>query len=113
VIFHPRDVSLRDQLWGALVLTTFNRDVPLGQVADQRILTSWQPTLGPSFALLARDSISVQGLPAIHVVMGGSIERAVLDVEEYLIARGGDLILLQVRYPRGPRGTRLPPATSG
>jgi hypothetical protein len=101
VIFHPRDVSLRDQLWGALVLTTFNRDVPLGQVADQRIQTSWQPTLGPSFALLTRDSISVQGLPAIHVVMGGSIERAVLDVEEYLIARGGDLILLQVRYPRG------------
>ncbi len=79
VIFHPRDASLRDQLWGALVLTTFNRDVPLGQVADQRVLTSWQPTLGTSFMLLTRDSISVLGLPAIHVVMGGSIERAVLD----------------------------------
>ena len=26
---------------------------------------------------------------------------AVLDVEEYLVARGGDLILLQFRYPRG------------
>ena len=101
VIFHPRDASLRDQLWGALVLTTFNRDVPLGQVADQRVLTSWQPALGTSFTLLTRDSISVLGLPAIHVVMGGSIERAALDVEEYLVARGGDLILLQFRYPRG------------
>ncbi len=101
VIFHPRDASLRDQLWGALVLTTFNRDVPLGQVADQRILTSWQATLGPSFTLLTRDSITVLGLPAIHVVMGGTINHAVLDVEEYLVARGGDLILLQFRYPRG------------
>jgi hypothetical protein len=101
VIFHPRESSLREQLWGALVLTTFNRDVPLGQVADQRVMSSWQPTLGPSFGLLTRDSISVLGLPAIHVVMTGSINLAVLDVEEYLIARGGDLILLQFRYPRG------------
>jgi len=101
VIFHPRDASLRDQLWGALVLTTFNRDVPLGQVADQRVLTSWQATLGPSFTLLTRDSMAVVGLPAIHVVMGGTINHAVLDVEEYLVARGGDLILLQFRYPRG------------
>lgn len=101
VIFHPRDASLREQLWGALVLTTFNRDVPLGQVADQRVLTSWHATLGPSFTLLTRDSMTVVGLPAIHVVMGGAIDHAVLDVEEYLIARGGDLILLQFRYPRG------------
>ncbi|MDP3775915.1 MAG: hypothetical protein Q8Q85_16775 [Gemmatimonadales bacterium] len=101
VIFHPRDASLREQLWGALVLTTFNRDVPIGQVADQRVLTSWQATLGPSFTLLTRDSMTVVGLPAIHVVMGGTIDHAVLDVEEYLVARGGDLILLQFRYPRG------------
>jgi hypothetical protein len=101
VIFHPRAASLRDQLWGALVLTTFSRDVPLGQVADQRVLSSWQPALGQSFAILARDSIAVQGLPAIHLVMSGAIEQAVLDVGEYLIARGGDLILLQFRYPRG------------
>src|SRR3990172_11666632 len=33
VIFHPRDASLRDQPWGALLLPTFNPDLPLPQVA--------------------------------------------------------------------------------
>lgn len=101
VIFSPRLGSLRDQLWGALVLTTLGRDVDLGRIADQRVASSWQPTLGPSFQLLTRDSLALLGLPAIHVVMTGSISLAVLDVEEYLIARGTDLILLQFRYPRG------------
>lgn len=101
VIFHPRDASLREQLWGALVLTTFDRDVPLGQIADQRIQSSWRATLGPSFTIVSRESVTVVGFPAILLAMRGSVNRAALDVEEYLVARGGDLILLQFRYPRG------------
>jgi len=101
VLFHPRDASLREQLWGALVLISFDRPVPLGEIADQRVRTTWQPALGRTFDVLTRDSITVAGLPAIHVVMGGAVNHLALDVEEYFIARGHDLVILQFRYPRG------------
>jgi hypothetical protein len=101
VLFHPRRASLREQLWGALVLTSFEGPVPLSAVADQRVQGSWQVELGPTFRILTRDSLTVAGLPAIHVVMSGAVSHAALDVEEYVIARGHDLIVLQFRYPRG------------
>jgi hypothetical protein len=101
VIFHPLGGVLGEQLWGALVLARWGRPVPLGEVASQRVSTMWRTTLGSSFSLLTRDSITVAGLPAIHVVMSGAISHAVLEVEEYLIARDSDLVLLQFRYPRG------------
>jgi hypothetical protein len=101
VIFHPRTSPLREQFWGALVLTSFPGQVPLGQVADQRVQVAWRPQLGPGFTLLTRDSLAVAGLPAIHVVMSGAINHVVVDAEEYVVARDGDLIVLQFRYPRG------------
>jgi len=101
VLFHPRRSSLREQLWGALVLTSFDGPVPLGAVADQRVQSTWQPEFGASFRLLTRDSVTVAGLPAIHLVMGGAVNRVAVDVEEYAIARGRDLVVLQFRYPRG------------
>jgi hypothetical protein len=101
VIFQPRDGSLSDQLWGALMLVPFGPGVPLGDIADRRIASSWRATLGPNYALLARDSVELGGLPAIHMVMSGSINLAVLDVEEYLLMRDSTLIVLQFRYPRG------------
>lgn len=101
VLFHPRRGSLREQLWGALVLTSFEGPVPLEEVADQRVQEAWQAELGRTFSILTRDSLVVAGLPAIHVVMGGALNRLAVDVEEYIIARGRDLIVLQFRYPRG------------
>lgn len=101
VIFQPRSGSLSDQLWGALVVSSWGRAVPLGAVADRRITTTWRSMLGRSFRLLARDSVDLAGLPAIHIVMTGSIDLAALDIEEYLVARGSELIALQFRYPRG------------
>jgi hypothetical protein len=101
VIFHPRSGSLSEQLWGALVLTTFPGRVSLRRVAERRVETSWRRILGRGFRLLADDSVSVQGLPAVRTVMSGSIDHVVLEIEEYTIARGGDLIVLQLRYPRG------------
>jgi len=101
VIFQPRGGSLGDQLWGALVMSSWGRPVPLGAVADRRITTTWRATLGSTFQLLARDSLEVAGLPAIHLVMSGAIHLAVVDVEEYLLAHDSELILLQFRYPRG------------
>jgi len=101
VIFHPKAALLRDQLWGALVLTTFPGQVPLRQVADRRVEATWRRLLGPAFTLLADDSLAVSGLPAIRTLMSGVINHVALDVEEYTIARGGDLIVLQFRYPRG------------
>lgn len=101
VLFHPRRGSLREQLWGALVLTSFEGPVPLEEVADQRVREAWQAELGRTFSILTRDSLVVAGLPAIHVVMGGALNRLAVDVEEYIIARGRDLIVLQFRYPRG------------
>ncbi|OGU01478.1 MAG: hypothetical protein A2085_01605 [Gemmatimonadetes bacterium GWC2_71_10] len=105
VIFYPRGVSLSTQLWGALVMTRFTRPVRLSEVADDRVAGSWRPTFGASFQLLARDSLTLAGLPAVHLIMSGTISRIALDVEEYLVARGNDLILLQFRYPQNmPRG---------
>jgi hypothetical protein len=101
VIFQPRAGRVSDQLWGALVLTRWGAPVPLDSVAQRRLQSQWRPTLGPSFALLARDSMDVAGFPCIHLVVTGSIQRAVLDVEEFLIARDRDLVVLQLRYPRG------------
>jgi len=101
VIFQPRNATLSDQLWGALVLTHWGRAVELADVADRRTRSTWRETLGPTFALLTRDSLDVSGWPAIHLVMSGAIRRAVLDIEEYLIARDSDLVVLQLRYPRG------------
>jgi hypothetical protein len=101
VIFHPHASPLREQLWGALVLTALPGRVPLGQVADQRVQAAWRPQLGPTFALLSRDSLTVAGFPSVHVVMTGVIGGVALDAEEYVIARSGDLIVLQFRYPRG------------
>jgi hypothetical protein len=101
VLFHPRQGSLREQLWGALVLTAFDGPVPLNAVADQRLQTTWQPALGRSFAVLTRDSLQIRGFPALHLVMSGAVNRLAVDVEEYFIARGSDLVILQFRYPRG------------
>jgi hypothetical protein len=101
VIFQPRAGRVSDQLWGALVMTRWGGPVPLDSVAQRRLQSQWRPTLGPTFAVLARDSIDVAGWPCIHLVVTGSIQRAVLDVEEFLIARDRDLVVLQLRYPRG------------
>jgi len=101
VIFQPAAGTLSDQLWGALVMTRWEGELRLAQVAERRIAGSWRPVLGRSFAVLERESVSVAGFPAMHMVMTGVIANAVLEVEEYLIARGPDLIALQFRYPRG------------
>ena len=101
VIFQPRAGHVSDQLWGALVLTRWGTPVPLDSVAQRRLQSQWRPTLGPSFTVLARDSIDLAGWPCIHLVVSGSIQRAVLDIEEFLIARDRDLVVLQLRYPRG------------
>jgi hypothetical protein len=106
VLFHPRQGSLREQLWGALVLTAFDGPVPLAAVADQRLRSTWRPALGRSFVVLTRDSIEVAGFPALHLVMSGAVNRIAVDVEEYFIARGNDLVILQFRLPHGlPRDT--------
>jgi hypothetical protein len=70
-------------------------------VAERRLQSQWRPTLGPGFAVLSRDSIVLAGFPCIHFVVTGSIRLAVLDVEEFLVARDHDLVVLQLRYPRG------------
>ncbi len=103
VIFEPKGGFLGDQLWGALVMSNWGRGVPLGDIADRRITTTWRSTLGPGFQLLTRDSLAVAGMPAIHLVMTGAINHIVLDVEEYLLARDSELVALQFRYPRGVR----------
>ena len=45
--------------------------------------------------------IQIAGFPALHLVMSGAVNRLAVDVEEYFIARGTDLVILQFRYPRG------------
>ena len=101
VIFQPRAGHVSDQLWGALVLTHWRGPVPLDSIARRRLQSQWRRELGPGFAVLAQDSTRVAGWPCIHVVVTGSIQLAVLDVEEFLIARDRDLVVLQLRYPRG------------
>ncbi|MFI5208574.1 MAG: hypothetical protein ACHQX4_11235, partial [Gemmatimonadales bacterium] len=63
VIFQPRAGRVSDQLWGALVLTPWGGPVPLDSVAQRRLQSQWRATLGPSFAVLARDSMVVAGWP--------------------------------------------------
>jgi hypothetical protein len=101
VIFHPRAALLRDQLWGALILADFPAPVELRRVTDQREAATWRRLLGRTYALIAGDSLTVDGLPAIRMLMSGAINHVALDVEEYTIARDSDLIILQLRYPRG------------
>ena len=101
VIFQPRSGALSDQLWGVLILTRWGGPVPLAGVADRRLRQTWRPVLGSAYTLLARDSLTFGGWPAMHLAMTGAIAHAVLDVEEYLVARGRDLIVLQLRFPRG------------
>jgi len=101
VIFLPRDAAASTQLLGALGLTHFDRPVALARVANQRIESTWQRRLGPTFEVLVRDSLTVAGLPAVRVLMSGAMDHVALDVEEYMIARDSDLVLLQFRYPRG------------
>ena len=101
VILHPRAAPLREQLWGALILATFPGPIALRRVSDQRIASTWRRLLGRTYTLLAWDSLAVDGLPAIRTLMSGAIDHVALDVEEYTIARGSDLIVLQLRYPRG------------
>jgi hypothetical protein len=101
VIFQPRRAALSDQLWGALVVTSWGRRVPLREVADRRLRSTWRLTLGAGYRLLARDSLAVDGWPAVRLLVSGAIARAALEVEEYLVARDSVLIVLQLRYPRG------------
>ncbi len=100
IIFHPRRGSLSDQVWGVLVLTRLDRPTSLAQLAERRLTTAWRPQLGRSYTLIARDSAAVEGLPATRLLVSGAIDRAVLEVEEYLVVRDLDLVLLQFRYPR-------------
>lgn len=101
VIFHPRGTPLGDHLWGVLVLSPWDGPPPLDGLADRRVADTWRRLYGSSFELLSRDSVDVGGVTAIRLRMTGNIQRAVVDIEEYLAARGTDLILLQFRYPRG------------
>ena len=101
IILHPRHGALSDELWGALVITRWDGPLVLGEVADRRLRTTWRPTLGATFRLLARDSVTLAGFPAVRVVMSGVIANAVVEIEEFLVARGPDLVVLQLRYPRG------------
>ena len=101
VIFQPRAATLSDQLWGALVVANFGRPLDLSAVVDRRIATTWRRTFGSSYRLVTRDALTLDGIPAVHLVMRGLIERAALDVEEYLIVRRNELVALQFRYPRG------------
>jgi hypothetical protein len=101
VIFLPRSVPASEQFLGALGLTRFASPVALERVASQRVEGTWRGRLGRSFELLGRDSLSLAGWPAVRVLMSGAINHVAVDVEEYMVARDSDLILLQFRYPRG------------
>lgn len=100
VIFHPRGRPLRDQLWGVLVLTSFAGRVDLQRVVRERVDVTWRQLLGRSFTLVGTDSLSLSGFPAIRVSLSGTIDHVPLRVEEYLVARDSDLIILQLRRPR-------------
>ena len=101
IIFHPRAALLRDQLWGALILATFPGPVDLRRVTDERIESTWRRLLGRTYELIASDSLTIGGFPAIRTEMSGAIRHVALDVEEYAIARDSVLVILQLRYPRG------------
>ena len=99
VIFHPKGTPLSDQLWGALILTSYPGRATLAQVAEQRLQVTWRSQLGGSLTILARDSLRLAGYPAAHVALSGTIGQVPLRAEEYLIARRRDLVVLQFRYP--------------
>ncbi len=100
VIFHPKAVPLADQVWGVLMVAPYPGGTPLGTVADQRLQVAWRRQLGSSFALRGRDSVWVAGYPAIHLSLSGVIGAVGLQIEEYVIARRRDLVVLQLRTPR-------------
>jgi hypothetical protein len=99
VIFHPRGMPLSEQLWGALALTTFAGPVDVGQLADRRVRSTWRRLLGRDFDLLTRDTLTLSGWSAVHLGMAGTIAGRAVEVDEYVIARDSDLILLQLRCP--------------
>ena len=99
VIFHPRDAALGNQLWGALILTTYPGRASLVQVAEQRLRLTWRPQLGASFTILGRSALQVAGYPAVHLALSGVIDGVALRAEEYIVVRRGDLIILQFRCP--------------
>ncbi|MGA2382437.1 MAG: hypothetical protein ABSG61_03290 [Gemmatimonadales bacterium] len=100
VIFHPKRASLSDQLWGALILTSYPGRATLAQVAEQRLQVAWRSQLGGSLVMLARDSLRLAGYPAMHFALSGTIGHVEIRAEEYVIARRRELVVLQFRYPR-------------
>ena len=100
VIFHPRERPLGEQLWGVLLLTTLDESVDPADIAERRLRETWRPTLGRTFRMLARDTLTVAGLPAVHLLVSGAVDRVAVDIEEYVLARDTDLVILQFRYPR-------------
>ncbi len=99
VIFHPRGTPLSDQLWGALILTSYPGGATLAQIAEQRLQVAWRSQLGGSLTILARDSLRLAGYPAAHVALSGTIGQVAFRAEEYVIARRRELVVLQFRYP--------------
>jgi len=99
VIFHPKGAPLSNQLWGALILTSYPGRATLAQVAEQRLQVAWRSQLGGSLKILARDSVRLDGYPAVHVALSGAIGQVALRADEYLIARRRELVVLQFRYP--------------
>lgn len=100
VIFHPRGSPLSDNLWGVLIRTPWDGAPDLALLADRRVQDTWRRTFGGSFLLRGRDSVHVAGAQAVRLRMGGEIDQAVVDVDEFIIASGSDLVLLQFRIPR-------------
>ena len=99
VIFHPKGTRLSDQLWGALILTSYPGRATLAQVAEQRLQVAWRSQLGGSLMILARDSLRLGGYPAAHFALSGAIGQVAFRAEEYVIARHRELVVLQFRYP--------------
>jgi hypothetical protein len=99
VIFHPKGTPLSDQLWGALILTSYPGGATLAQVAEQRLQVAWRSQLGSSLTILARDSLRLAGYPAAHVALSGTVGQVAFRAEEYVIARRRELVVLQFRYP--------------
>lgn len=101
ILFYPRDGRLSDHLWGALIITSWDRSPRLDELAERRIAETYGRSARGNFTLQGVDTVMVDGLAAVRLRVAGTIDRAVLEIEEYLIARERDLVLLQLRYPRG------------
>lgn len=99
VIFQPRGSLLSGQLWGALVLSRFESAPSLAAMTQRRLTRTWRPAFGASFQLVRQDSVEIAGEMAARLVMSGVIDRAALQVEEYLVVRGDLFLALQFRYP--------------